>query len=152
MSGTKKIEPFYASSELSKMFNLDSETHQWLHGKCEVFAVAAHQVLGHPVGVLLEIRIPLDDRTAAVVGLCHAYVVDLATNSVFDAKGWRNLDTVIAEYATDFEHWTEVVTPEYAFGVVYPNMDFNGLITMPAIALELQEAKAFIKNLVNVTE
>lgn len=82
--------------------NVDS----YLHGYCQLMALALHKVTGLPLGVLVHEDAYLDDDGNPMNALGHAYCVmhrDGMDPLVLDARGFREHRDMLAEYGDDFD-------------------------------------------------
>lgn len=78
----------------------------YLHGYCQLMALALHKVTGLPLGVLVHEGAYLDDGGNPMDALGHAYCVlhrEGMEPLVLDARGFREHRDMLAEYGDDFD-------------------------------------------------
>ncbi|AXH59806.1 hypothetical protein [Pseudomonas amygdali] len=78
----------------------------YLHGYCQLMALALHKVTGLPLGVLVHEGAYLDDGGNPMDALGHAYCVmhrEGMEPLVLDARGFREHGEMLAEYGDEFD-------------------------------------------------
>lgn len=71
---------------------------RYLHGECDLLAMALHQLLGWPIYALMEERELLDGLEFKVAGLAHAFVSPDGGVTGVDVRGVRKYEEIYSEF------------------------------------------------------
>lgn len=135
----------------------------YLNGDCDLFAAAVHRLTGWQIGVIVEPRLittphvsmvtphngekPLNkvEPTQISAGLVHAFCVNnTKLDQIFDAKGWRDANSLNKEYRLHDKCSVQFMSEEELFSLVQPIQTLNECRLMETIAFVQKYYKHFL--------
>ena len=116
----------------------------YLNGDCDLFATAVHRLTGWQIAVIVEPRTIAkghDER----LGLVHAFCIkDDNLSQIFDAKGWRDANSLNKEYMLHNECSVQFMTEDELFSLVDPIQSLNERRLMETIEFVQRYYKHFL--------
>lgn len=129
-----------------------SEIDIYLNGDCDLFAIAVSRMTGWSIGIIVEPRLVIESAQVQIIpsdgslpnndkpakhtqlGLVHAFCYnDEKQDMIFDAKGWRDANSLNKEYALHADCSVHLVTEHEVINLVHPIQPLNKTRLMETI-------------------